>query len=79
MITDNGTEFSDSRAIEIEHETGEFICKVFFCHPYCSFEKPHCEKKHEYIRKGTNFDFMVFSYGTEVLDLLQIKKIDFKM
>lgn len=79
MITDNGTEFSDSRAIEIEHETGEFIYKVFFCHPYCSFEKPHCEKKHEYIRKGTNFDFMVFSYGTEVFRFIANKKIDFKM
>lgn len=110
ILTDNGTEFSDPEAIEVEPETGEIRCKIFFCHAYSSYEKAHCEKNHEYIRyilpKGTNFDFltqekcdlmmshinstkrpsvkgspydfMALSYGTEVLDLLKIKKIDSK-
>lgn len=108
ILTDNGPEFSDPEAIEVESETGEIRSKVFFCHPYNSGEKGHCEKNHEYIRyilpKGTSFDFltqdkcdlmmshinstkrpsvngspydfMALTYGTEVLDLLKIKKIE---
>ena len=111
ILTDNGVEFSDPEAIEFEPETGELRSKVFFCHPYASYEKPHCERNHEYIRyflpKGTVFDFlnqelvnlmmshinstirpslkcspydlMALAYGTEVLDLLEIKKIDSTM
>lgn len=111
ILTDNGSEFSDPSSIEIEPETGEVRSHVFFCNPYRSCEKPHCEKNHEYIRyilpKGTNFeflaqdkvelmmshinstkrpsvngspyDFMALSYGTELLDLLKIKKIDPKL
>lgn len=108
ILTDNGSEFSEPQSIEIEPETGEVRSHVFFCHPYRSCEKPHCEKNHEYIRyvlpKGTIFDFlnqslvdlmmshinstkrpsvngspydfMALSYGTQLLDLLKIKKID---
>ena len=111
ILTDNGSEFSDPESIEFEPETGELRSKVFFCHPYASYEKPHCEKNHEYIRyilpKGTVFDFlnqdlvnlmmshinstkrpsvngspydfMALAYGKELLDLLQIKKIDSNM
>ena len=108
ILTDNGTEFSDPESIEFEPETGELRSKVFFCHPYASREKGHCEKNHEYIRyilpKGTSFnfltqdkcdlmmshinstkrpsvngspyDFMALAYGTKLLDLLKIKKIE---
>ena len=108
ILTDNGSEFSDPEAIEFEPETGELRSKVFFCHPYNSGEKGHCEKNHEYIRyilpKGTSFDFltqdmcnlmmshinstkrpsvngspydfMALTYGTAILELLKIKKID---
>ena len=108
ILTDNGTEFSDPDSIEVEPETGELRARVFYCHPYASREKGHCEKNHEYIRyilpKGTVFDFltqdmcdlmmshinstkrpsvngspydfMALAYGTELLDLLKIKKID---
>ena len=111
ILTDNGSEFSDPDSIEVEPETGELRCKVFYCHPYASREKGHCEKNHEYIRyilpKGTVFDFltqdmcdlmmshinstkrpsvngspydfMALAYGTELLDLLKIKKIDSNM
>jgi len=111
ILTDNGTEFSDPESIEFEPETGELRAKVFFCHPYASREKGHCEKNHEYIRyilpKGTVFDFlnqdmcdlmmshinstkrpsvnatpydfMALAYGTELMDLLKIKKIDSNM
>lgn len=110
ILTDNGKEFSDPEAIEVEPKTGEIRSKIFFCHAYSSYEKGHCEKNHEYIRyilpkgtsfsfltqdkcnlmmshinstirpsvKGSPYDFMALSYGTEVLDLLKIKKIDSK-
>ena len=62
ILTDNGPEFSDPESIEVEPETGEIRSKVFYCHPYASREKGHCEKNHEYIRyilpKGTVFDFL---------------------
>lgn len=108
ILTDNGTEFSNPQAIEIDPETGEVRSHVFFCNPYRSCEKGHCEKNHEYIRyilpkgttfdflnqdlvnlmmshinstkrpsvKGSPYDFMALSYGTELLDLLKIKKIE---
>jgi len=111
ILTDNGTEFSDPESIEFEPKTGELRAKVFYCHPYASREKGHCEKNHEYIRyilpKGTVFDFltqdmcnlmmshinstkrpsvnatpydfMALAYGTELMDLLKIKKIDSNM
>lgn len=62
ILTDNGLEFSDPESIEVEPESGEIRSKVFYCHPYRSNEKPHCEKNHEYIRyilpKGTSFEFL---------------------
>ena len=108
ILTDNGGEFSNPQSIEIEPETGEVRTHVFFCHPYRSCEKAHCEKNHEYIRyilpkktifdflnqdlvnlmmshinstkrpsvNGSPYDFMALFYGTELLDLLKIKKID---
>lgn len=39
ILTDNGTEFSNPSAIEINPENDETRCHVFFCHPYSSFEK----------------------------------------
>lgn len=109
ILTDNGVEFSDPDSIEIEPETGEIRSHVFFCHPYSSGEKGHCEKNHEYIRyilpkgtvfefltqdkvnlmmshinstirpsvKGSPYDYMALTYGTEILDKLNIKKIDY--
>ena len=70
ILTDNGTEFSDPEAIKFEPETGELRSHVFFCHPYASYEKPHCERNHEYIRyfspKGTVFDF----FNQELVNLM---------
>ena len=49
ILTDNGTEFSNPQAIESD-ESGEITSRVFFCDPYSSYQKPHIEKNHEYIR-----------------------------
>lgn len=111
ILTDNGTEFSDPLAIEVDPETAVKRSNVFYCHPYASREKGACEKNHEYIRyilpkgsifdslsqeqiylmmshinstirpstKGSPYDFMALSFGKDILDLLQIKKIDSKL
>lgn len=59
ILTDNGTEFSDPESIEIDFNTGEKLCSVFFCDPNCSWQKGSLEKNHEFIRyilpKGTSF------------------------
>ena len=59
ILTDNGTEFSDPESIEINPETGEKLCSLFYCDPNCSWQKGSIEKNHEYIRyilpKGTSF------------------------
>ncbi len=59
ILTDNGTEFSDPKSIEIDINTGEKISSVFYCDPNCSWQKGSIEKNHEYIRyilpKGTSF------------------------
>ena len=60
VLTDNGSEFFDPLHIEYDYITGEKISNVFYCNPYCSWQKGNVEKNHEYIRKvfpkGTSFD-----------------------
>lgn len=59
ILTDNGTEFSDPDSIEIDIDSGEKLCSLFYCDPNCSWQKGSIEKNHEYIRyilpKGTSF------------------------
>ena len=59
ILTDNGTEFSDPESIEIDLNTGEVLCQLFYCDPNCSWQKGSLEKNHEYIRyilpKKTSF------------------------
>lgn len=50
ILTDNGHEFSNPEAIEINPETGEYRTKVFYCDPLASRQKGSCERNHEYIR-----------------------------
>ena len=51
ILTDNGSEFSDPISIEADRRSGEWRTRVFFCHPYSSWEKGACEVNHEFIRK----------------------------
>lgn len=50
ILTDNGSEFSNPDSIEISAD-GEVRTKIFYCHPYSSFEKGSCEVNHEFIRR----------------------------
>ena len=60
ILVDRGTEFTDPASIEVDPETGEYDCNVFYCDPQQTNQKSRCERSHEYIRyilpKGSSFD-----------------------
>ena len=59
FLTDNGVEFKNVDNLELNED---LVCrtKLFFCDPMASWQKPHIEKNHEYIRyvipRGKSFD-----------------------
>lgn len=59
ILTDNGSEFKNPEDLELDNE-GNQRTKIFYCNPMASYQKPHIEKNHEYIRyiipKGKSFD-----------------------
>jgi len=61
ILTDNGSEFSNPKALEFDAE-GEFRTRIYYCDPYASFQKPNVELSHELIRrilpKGSPFDLL---------------------
>lgn len=60
ILTDNGTEFSNPKAIEFNVD-GLRRSHVFYCNPSSLFQKGACERNHELfhmvIPKGINLDF----------------------
>ncbi len=59
ILTDNGSEFTNPLALEL-NSNGVQRTKIFYCNPMASYQKPHVEKNHEYIRyillKGRSFN-----------------------
>jgi len=49
ILTDNGSEFKYVHEMERTAE-GHQRTKVFYCDPYSSWQKPHIEKNHEFVR-----------------------------
>jgi IS30 family transposase len=62
MLTDNGSEFSNPTALELDGE-GLRRTSIFYCDPCASYQKPNVELNHEFIRKilpkGRSFDDLV--------------------
>lgn len=62
LLGDNGSEFSNPKALEFDAE-GNRRAKVFYCDPSAPFQKPKVELNHEYLRriipKGTSMDHLV--------------------
>ena len=58
ILTDNGSEFKHTRELEYTVD-GQRRTRVYYCDPQASWQKPHVEKNHEYIRyvlpKGKSF------------------------
>ena len=59
FLTDNGGEFKRVDDLELNGDL-LYRTKVFYCDPMASWQKPHVEKNHEYIRyvlpRGISFD-----------------------
>jgi IS30 family transposase len=59
ILTDNGSEFSNPKALEFDSE-GFARTKIFYCDPYSSYQKGSVENNQELIRrvipKGTSFN-----------------------
>lgn len=59
ILTDRGGEFQTPDAFECGQDS-LIRTSIYYCDPMCSWQKPHCEKNHEYIRKicpkETSFD-----------------------
>ncbi len=59
ILTDNGKEFIGLPQIQI-NEDGEYRFMLFYCDPYCSWQKGGCERNHELFRyvkrKGITLD-----------------------
>ena len=62
ITIDNGSEFQDCEGIEKSKLFEGQRTKLFFCHPYSSFERGSNEKQNQMLRrhfpKGTNFDLV---------------------
>lgn len=60
ILTDRGPEFHEPDRLEVHDVTGEVLCKVFYCDPYNSSQKPHIENVHTMLRrmvpKGTSLE-----------------------
>ena len=58
ILTDNGSEFKHTREMEFTVD-GQRRTRIYYCDPQASWQKPHVEKNHEYIRyvlpKGKSF------------------------
>jgi IS30 family transposase len=59
FLTDNGSEFKRPDDLELT-EDYEYRTRIFYCDPMASWQKPHIEKNHEFIRyvipRGKSFD-----------------------
>ena len=70
ILADNGPEFHKLYQLEVNEETGEKICSVFYCDPYRSCQKAECEKNHGLFRriypKSTSFHPLIQEVVDEI-------------
>lgn len=64
IITDRGGEFKNPAALEcsLDHS---LRTNIYYCDPMASWQKPHCEKNHEYIRKICPQTISTFDHLTQ--------------
>lgn len=62
VLTDRGTEFTDPLRIEVDSDTGEVQCRLFYCDPQQTNQKSNAERNHGLIRyiipKGASMDHL---------------------
>jgi IS30 family transposase len=70
LLGDNGSEFSNPSAIEADKD-GVLRTRLFYCDPRCSFQKPHVENNHDFIRrclpKGKSMNHMTQKSVNEMM------------
>ncbi len=64
ILTDRGGEFGHPDALECSIDN-MVRTNIFYCDPMASWQKPHCEKNHEYIRKICPQGISTFDYLTQ--------------
>lgn len=50
LLTDRGVEFEIIELFILNPNTKEIRLNIFYCDPMCSYQKPHVENNHNYIR-----------------------------
>ena len=69
ILTDNGGEFKKVDQLELT-ETYEYRTHLYYCDPMASWQKPHIEKNHEYIRYAIPKKRSLNPYTQEDMTLL---------
>lgn len=69
LLADNGSEFSDPRALEFD-ENGEKIAHVFYCDPGMPGQKGSCENNHEMIRRIIEKGVDITPFSQDRIDLM---------
>ena len=69
ILTDNGSEFRNSEALELTEDL-QHRTKLFYCDPMASWQKPHIEKNHEFIRYVVPRGKTLNAYTQEDMTLL---------
>lgn len=79
ILTDGGSEFSARNEME-EFCDGSRSTTVYYCDPYCFWQKGVCEKNHEYIRyilpKGRSFDNLTDRKVRKIMNHINSEKRD---
>jgi IS30 family transposase len=68
ILTDNGVEFQKITELETNGTLNNL--KIYFCDPYCSWQKGSIEKNHEFIRKIIKKGVSLDGYTQDDIDLL---------
>jgi len=69
VLTDNGSEFANPKSIEFDYETGERVCRLFYCDPGKSGQKGKIEKNHVELRKIFPKSIFFSIYSQDDIDL----------
>ena len=69
VLTDNGSEFANPKSIEFDYETGERVCRLFYCDPGKSGQKGKIEKNHVELRKVFPKSIFFSIYSQDDIDL----------
>lgn len=70
LLTDRGVEFEIIMRFITNPTTGEVRCNIFYCDSMCSYQKPHVENNHNYIRDIIPNDVNISNITQEDIDLM---------